>query len=65
MTTTTVYQLDDQGHYVGPTLADESPLEPGVWLIPSGCITQAPPKEIEGKVRRWDGRRWRQVEVSA
>lgn len=39
----TVYQLDPSGYYVGPTEADESPLEPGVWLIPAGCIEIPPP----------------------
>lgn len=63
MTTKTVYQLDDQGNYVGPTTADESPLEPGVWLIPNGCITQAPPREKQGTFRHWDGSQWHQVEV--
>lgn len=65
METKTVYQLDAEGNYVGPAIADESPLEPGVFLIPGGCITLAPPKAIDGKVRRWDGKRWRQVEVPA
>lgn len=65
MDTKTVYQLEDQGFYVGPTDADRSPLEENVWLIPRGCVTAAPPKAVEGKVAQWDGRRWRLVELSA
>jgi hypothetical protein len=65
MDTKTVYQVDDQGLYVGPTDADRSPLEENVWLIPRGCVTVAPPKTVAGKVAKWDGRRWRLVELSA
>jgi hypothetical protein len=65
METKTVYQLDDAGFYIGPTVADLSPLETNVWLIPRGCVTVAPPKAPEGKIAQWDGRRWRLVELSA
>ena len=58
METKTVYQLDDEGRYVGKTVADRSPLETDVWLMPSGCVTQAPPRTPAGKVARWDGQAW-------
>ena len=38
MTTKLVYQLDEHDVLVGATEALESPLEPGVFLIPAGCI---------------------------
>ena len=38
-----VYQTARDGRYVGPAEADESPLEPGVFLIPAGCVEQRPP----------------------
>lgn len=38
----TVYQTNALGHYTGPTEADESPLEPGVFLIPAGCVEESP-----------------------
>ena len=38
MSTKTVYQTDHLGLYVGPVIADASPLEEGVYLIPGGCI---------------------------
>ncbi len=60
-----VYQVNDQGLYVGTTTADESPLEPGVWLIPAGCVTVAPPKAPAGMTCRWDGQQWCHVEVQA
>ena len=33
----------DTGIYVGEGVADESPLEPGVWMIPANSVTTAPP----------------------
>lgn len=59
-----VYQVDEQGLYVGPATADESPLEAGVWLIPAGCVTVAPPRAPAGKVCQWDGEQWRHIEAS-
>lgn len=43
MKTKTVYQADPLGRYIGPTTAYESPLQPGVWLIPAGAYEDAPP----------------------
>ncbi|WP_060494807.1 hypothetical protein [Pseudomonas sp. GTC 16482] len=65
MNTKIVYQIDRHGLYVGQAIADESPLEPGVWLIPAGCVTVAPPKALPGKDCQWDGQQWRHVEVPA
>lgn len=55
----TVYQTNHLGLYVGPANAYESPLEPGVYLIPGGCVEVAPPEAPEGKIQSWDGKRWR------
>lgn len=38
-----VYQTDYEGFYVGPTVADPDPMDDGNWLIPAGCVTEAPP----------------------
>lgn len=43
MTYKTVYQLDNNGYYLGETVAQESPLEPGVYLIPAGATEEIPP----------------------
>lgn len=59
----TVYQTDAAGYYVGPTTADESPLEKGVYLMPAGCVEAVPPPLGEGRRARWAGDRW-MVEAS-
>lgn len=58
MTIKTVYQTNHLGLYVGAVTADESPLEPGVFLIPGGCVEVAPPEVPEGKAACWNGKRW-------
>lgn len=58
MPTKTVYQTGHLGLYVGLATAYESPLEPGVFLIPGGCVEVQPPDAPEGKIQRWNGKRW-------
>lgn len=57
-----VYQTDHLGIFTGKTVADRSPLEPDVWLIPGGCVETAPPAVPERKAAFWDGRRWHLVD---
>lgn len=43
----------------GETLADESPLEPGVYLVPAGAVLVAPPPSWpDDKWPRWNGSVW-------
>lgn len=58
MTVPTVWQTDAAGVLVGPVLAEPSPLEEGVWLIPGGCVTVAPPTPGAGERARWTGAEW-------
>jgi hypothetical protein len=58
MTTLTVYQLDADGFYVGPVEADESPLQPGEFLIPGGCVLTVPPGDTVGMRPRWVEGAW-------
>lgn len=53
-----VSQLDPDGYYVGETLADESPLEPGVWHIPGGAIDVPAPQTPEGHRAKWLNNDW-------
>lgn len=61
-TTKTVYQTSSLGLYTGTTEADESPLEPGVFLIPGGCVETAPPAIPENKAAYWNGQAWSLVD---
>ncbi|MES1979719.1 MAG: hypothetical protein V4451_16895 [Pseudomonadota bacterium] len=47
-----VSQLDVTGLFVGPTEADVSPLEPGVFLIPGGAVDLPPPEVPAGHLAR-------------
>lgn len=52
-----VYQTS-KGIYIGETVAYESPLEPGVFLIPAGCVETPPPLINDDSVARWNGSTW-------
>lgn len=64
MNTITVWQCDADGYLIGQTIADESPLEPGIFLIPKGATIDAPPHLLTGQRdwRRIDGQ-WVVVEA--
>jgi hypothetical protein len=40
----------DTGELLGEGIADESPLEPGVWLVPASATALEPPTAPEGEV---------------
>lgn len=62
----TVSQLDENGYFAGPAVADESPLEPGVFHVPAGAVDKAPPAVIEqGKRYRQWGAGWRGEAIPA
>jgi len=50
-----VIQLDDDGYFAGLTTADESPLEPGVFLMPAGAVDAPAPAVPEGQRAKWNG----------
>ena len=50
-----VIQLDDDGYFVGLTVADESPLEAGIFLLPARAIDTHAPTVPEGKRAKWNG----------
>ena len=54
-----VYQTNYSGLFIGETFADESPLEPGIFHIPAGCVELAPPSEWPNdQWPRWNGFKW-------
>ena len=53
------------GEYLGQSLADESPLEPGVFLVPAYATTTPAPADTAGFVRKFDGTAWGYVPVEA
>ncbi|SFX83869.1 hypothetical protein SAMN03159398_03049 [Pseudomonas sp. NFPP02] len=62
MKTKMVYQTNQLGLYVGQAEAEESPLEPGVFLIPGGCVETAPPKIPANKAACWINGKWSLVD---
>lgn len=48
-----ISQLDAQGVFVQAVHADESPLEPGVYLVPGGAVDAPPPDVPHGQRARW------------
>jgi hypothetical protein len=54
-----IYNYDTfTGEYIGPSTADESPLEPGVFLIPANSTTIAPPASQDGKTVNFENGVW-------
>lgn len=53
-----VFQTNHEHVLVGTCLADESPLEPGVWMIPGGCVDLAPPAIPDGHQARYSSGAW-------
>lgn len=54
-----IYHYSATGEFIGEGLADESPLEPGVFLIPANAVSIAPPP-FDAAVERvkWTGDFW-------
>lgn len=46
------------GVLTGETIADESPLEPGVYLDPAYTTRTIPPQYESGEIPVWSGERW-------
>ena len=50
-----VSQLDTSGYFVGMTVADESPLEPGVFIMPARTVDAPAPVIPAGQRAKWNG----------
>ncbi len=63
MKTKTVYSYDPAtGEYIGETIAHESPLEKGVYLIPAYATETAPAEPSEHEATVWIDGKWTIVE---
>ena len=59
MNTKTVYNYNpDTGEYLGPETAHESPLEPGVYLLPAHSTETAPPEAGEHQAAVYRNGAW-------
>lgn len=59
MATKTVYLVDTAGLLAGTAQADESPLQPGTWLLPAGAVENPPPEQYPAdRWPRWIGSGW-------
>lgn len=59
----TVYSYNEDGYYIGETIAYESPLEPGVFLIPAQATEVEPPAATIGCWPRYLDGQWVLVEI--
>lgn len=53
------------GDYTGEVNAWESPLEPGVFLLPANATFVEPPPFEGGKYRVWNGTDWSSIDIPA
>jgi hypothetical protein len=53
-----VYQTDLDGIYVGTTVAQEDPKNPGTYLLPRGCVLEAPPVAGPHQVAVYKNEAW-------
>ncbi|SEE80292.1 hypothetical protein SAMN04490200_5519 [Pseudomonas proteolytica] len=54
-----VYQTDSDQFYVGETVADPDPQNPGHWLLPAGCVEMKPPPFTGSNRPQWAGYKWK------
>ena len=58
MKTKQVIQLDNNDYFVGITIAEESPLEPGVWLMPGRTLDVVVPTIPDNHKAKWENGQW-------
>ena len=59
-----IYNFDAESRaFISEGRADESPLEPGVYLLPANATFEEPPKTQTGQGAFWDGVKWVVMEV--
>ena len=59
-----IYNYNNEGYFIGESEADESPLEPGVFLIPANATEIEPPTIEQGFVPVFNGTEWEMKDIS-
>jgi hypothetical protein len=59
------YAIDQEGYLQGELTCQASPLEPGVFLVPAGAVTIAPPEADKDSEVRFESGAWVKVESRA
>lgn len=59
-----VSAIDAEGYFAGAVVADGSPREPGVYLLPAGAVDSPPPHEPEGMRAKWVLGAWLLEEIN-
>lgn len=59
-----IYNYNQDGEYVGQSLADESPLEPGIYLIPAYATIIEPPITDNQHIAVFNGEGWTMKDIS-
>lgn len=54
----TAYLYDKNGYYLGTTVLQESPLEPGVFFDQANSTRVSPPEFKENQIPYWNGDSW-------
>lgn len=52
----------ETGEFINIIMCQESPREPGKYLLPANATLTAPPEEVVGKTRIWNGNKWSYVD---
>lgn len=52
------YKYDNDGYLIGEIYVQESPLEPGILLMPPNTSLDAPPKVEENEIQFYNGIKW-------
>ena len=60
-----IYHYDEKGFFLWEGVADESPAEPGVYIMPSQTTTKKPLKPKEGTKLQFNGEKWVRVKATA
>ncbi len=58
MNTKTAYQADENGIYIGESMADEDPMNPGAYLLPRNASFSPPPRTQPGEVAKLSAEGW-------